>query len=169
VSAKTGKLVTLGRVSGVYGVKGWLRIRSFTEPPANIGRYEGWLLCGRGPPEPVDVEGVAVREGRVTAKLRGIDDRDEARRLIGAEIAVERSRLPALEPGEYYWTDLEGLEVRTVAGQRLGTVDYLIATGANDVLVLDDGRTLIPFVIDSVVKQVDLDGGVIEVDWIAEG
>jgi 16S rRNA processing protein RimM len=168
VSAKTGKLVTVGRVSGVHGVKGWLKIRSFTEPPANITSFEEWLLRRGGAIERLEVEATSVAAGRVAAKLRGIDDRDAARTWIGAEIAVERSRLPPPGPDEYYWTDLEGLEVRTVEGERLGAVDHLIATGANDVLVLDEGGRLIPFVLGSVVRSVDVGAGVIVVDWSAE-
>ena len=85
---------------------------------------------------------------------------------MGREIAVERDQLPELANDEYYWTDLEGLQVRTCAGVTLGRVDHLLATGANDVLVVQGEREhLIPFVLGSVVKAVHLSDGWMEVDW----
>ncbi len=100
------------------------------------------------------------------AKLRGLDDREEARKLIGADIVVERGELPECAPGEYYWTDLEGLEVRTLEGQVLGTVDHLIATAGHDVMVLGGTpQRLIPFVHGQVIREVDLEAGRIVADW----
>jgi 16S rRNA processing protein RimM len=105
----------------------------------------------------------------VIAKLRASDDRDAAYALIGGEIAVPRDRLAPLPPGEYYWTDLEGLEVRTLEGVSLGRVDHLLATGAHDVLVLDgEPARLIPFVPGAVVRSVDLANGLIVADWSPE-
>ena len=99
--------------------------------------------------------------------LRDYTDRDQARSLIGLEIAVPRAELPAPEEGEYYWADLVGLKVETTEGQILGTVDHLIETGANDVLVVhgEDRERLIPFVADQVIRRVDLAAGLIQVDW----
>jgi 16S rRNA processing protein RimM len=171
VSAKTHKLVTLGRISGVFGVKGWVKIHSYTEPRDNIVGFDVWLLQQRGVEAPVQVE---VEDGRshggnVVAKLRGVDDRDRASALVGSEVAVERERLPQCAPGEYYWTDLEGLEVRTLDGTSLGTVDHLITTGSHDVLVLrGESQRLIPFVPERVIRSVDLDNGVIVADWSPE-
>lgn len=166
---RSTKFVTLGRVSGVFGVKGWLKIESYTEPPENIGRYAGWTLRLRGVERPVAVERAQAHGPKVVAKLAGFDDRDKAAEWIGAEIVVERSALPPLGAGEFYWTDLEGLEVRTPAGESLGTVDHLMATGGNDVLVLR-GTTerLVPFVLGDVIKRVDLEQGLIEADWPAD-
>jgi 16S rRNA processing protein RimM len=95
-----------------------------------------------------------------------LDDRDLAREWVGAEIVIERERLPAVAADEFYWADLEGLEVRTEAGEVLGKVDHLLATGAHDVLVLGGStERLIPFVVGSVVKRVDLGARLIVVDW----
>jgi len=169
VSAKTSKLVTLGRVSGVYGVKGWIKVHSYTEPRDNIVGFGVWILRRDGQERTMEVELGRVHGGGVVAKLRGVEDRDEAAQWVGADIAVERSRLPACAPGEYYWTDLEGLEVRTVEGEVLGRVDHLLATGSNDVLVLGgDDRRMIPFVMGEVIRAVDLESGVIVADWPAD-
>lgn len=169
MSAKTTKLVTLGRISGLFGVKGWVKVRSYTEPPANLARFGVWIVRGRGADREVQVEDARSHGANVVAKLRGVDDREVAREWIGADVAVARDALPACAPGEYYWTDLEGLEVRTVGGDVLGTVDSLLATGGHDVLVLDgQPARLIPFVLGSVIRDVDLRAGVIVADWSPE-
>jgi 16S rRNA processing protein RimM len=163
------KWVTLGRVSGVFGVRGWLKVRSYTDPVDNIARFGVWMLRRNGAERAFDVEDGHGHGGAVIAKLRGLDDRDSAGEWVGADIVVERERLPVPAANEFYWADLEGLEVRTTAGEVLGTVDHLLATGANDVLVLG-GPTerLIPFVVGPVVKQVDLAARLIVVDWSAD-
>ena len=160
------KWVILGRVSGVFGVKGWLKVQSYTEPRANIVGFGAWTLRMNGVDRAFEVEDGHGHAGSVVAKLHGIDDRDQAREWIGADIVVARERLPAIAEGELYWTDLEGLEVRTTTGIVLGKVDHLLATGGNDVLVLDSvPQRLIPFVVGAVVKEVDLAAGYIVVDW----
>lgn len=169
MSAKPHRLVTLGRISGVYGVRGWVKVHSYTEPRDNVVGFARWTLRTRAGESTVEVEDGRAQGANVVAKLRGVDDREAARELIGADIAVERSALPACEPGEYYWTDLEGLEVVTPAGDRLGTVDHLVATGGHDVLVLaGEPPRLIPFVHGTVIRGVDLAAGVIVADWSPE-
>jgi 16S rRNA processing protein RimM len=156
----------LGRVSGVFGVKGWLKVQSYTEPRDNIVGFGAWTLRMNGVDRAFEVEDGHSHAGSVVAKLHGIDDRDRARDLVGADIVVPRERLPATAADELYWTDLEGLEVRTTTGIVLGKVDHLLATGGNDVLVLDsEPERLIPFVVGAVVKEVDLGLGLIVVDW----
>jgi 16S rRNA processing protein RimM len=160
--------VPLGRISGVHGIKGWIKVHSYTEPRDNIAQFETWLIEQRNAIRRVEVEAGSSQGRNVIVKLRGVEDRDAAEELVGAEISVERAALPPCLPGEYYWTDLEGLSVRNGAGAVLGTVDHLITTGAHDVLVLaGDQRRLIPFVAGEVVKRVDLDAGVVVVDWDA--
>jgi 16S rRNA processing protein RimM len=165
VSARE-KWVILGRVSGVFGVKGWLKVQSYTQPRDNIVGFGAWTLRMNDVDHDFEVEDGHSHAGSVVAKLHGIDDREQAREWIGADIVVARERLPALEEGELYWTDLEGLEVRTTTGIVLGKVDHLLATGGNDVLVLDSvPQRLIPFVVGAVVREVDLEAGHIVVDW----
>jgi len=160
------KWVILGRVSGVFGVKGWLKVQSYTEPRDNIVGFGAWTLRMNGVDHAFEVEDGHSHAGSVVAKLHGVDDREQAREWIGADIVVARERLPAIAQGELYWTDLEGLEVRTTTGIVLGKVDHLLATGGNDVLVLDSvPQRLIPFVVGAVVKEVNLESGHIVVDW----
>lgn len=166
MGARRAKWVTLGRISGVFGVKGWLKVQSFTEPRDNIVRFGAWTLTTNGVERAFDLEDGHGHAGGVVVKLKGVDDRDRAREWVGADVVVPREHLPALGEGELYWADLEGLEVRTTTGVVLGRVDHLLATGANDVLVLDgQPQRLIPFVAGAVVKEVDLPGGSIVVDW----
>jgi 16S rRNA processing protein RimM len=166
VSAASTRWVTLGRVSGVFGVKGWLKIQSYTHPRSNIAGFGQWLLRAPHAERAFAVETAREHETGIVAKLRGLDDRDRARDWVGAAIVVERDRLPPVPAGEFYWTDLEGLEVRTTAGLTLGKVDHLLATGAHDVLVVrGDQERLIPFVTGAVVERVDLAAGLIVVNW----
>lgn len=158
--------VLLGRIVGVFGVEGWVKLHSFTEPRENIFRYKPWTLRGPAGESTVDTpQGRAQGKG-VVARLSGIDDRDAAAALVGTEIWVPREALPRPRQGEYYWTDLEGMAVRTVEGVDLGRVSHLFATGANDVMVVQgDRERLIPFVVGLQVVAVDVDARCIEVDW----
>lgn len=160
------RLIKLGKVVGVHGVRGELKIESHTDPRDRLFRYQPWTL--RHARSERSVDGVRGHDnGRnVLAVFPGVGDRDQAQALIGAEIWVPRSVLPPAAPGEYYWVDLEGLPVRTVDGVELGTVSHMLETGANDVIVVHGERErLIPFLKESVVRSVDVDGGGIVVDW----
>ena len=166
--ARAGKSpVVLGRVSGLYGVKGWVKIHSYTDPRESILRYTNWLI---------DVDdrwlSVNVAESRphgktLIARFDGVEDRDDAAAYVNADVGVDRGELPETGEDEYYWSDLEGLRVKRQDGRLIGRVAYLLETGANDVLVVRDGddEVLIPFVTGDVIKGVDLAGGVISVDW----
>ena len=158
--------VVLGRIVGVFGVRGWVKVYSYTDPREAVLHYEGWLLKRNGNWEPAEVaEG--QRHGKsVIARLQGVDDRDTAEALRGTEIGVTREALPKPEEGQYYWSDLEGLTVVHRDGTELGEVDYLLETGARDVMVVRGERErLIPFAMNEVVLDVDLDAARITVDW----
>jgi 16S rRNA processing protein RimM len=170
VSGAGEKLVLLGRIVGVHGVRGELKLESYTEPRMQIFSYQPWLLRSASGEKTIEgCRGRAQGKGLV-AELPGIADRDAAATLAGTEIWVMRSVLPAPKPGEYYWSDLEGLEVVTVEGVSLGKVSHLVATGANDVLVVKDAKRerLIPFLVDQFVMKVDFDDGRMTVDWDPE-
>ena len=156
--------VILGKIVGIYGVKGWIKIHSWTQPKAGILSYTPWALALNGETSPRDVEDGRAHGRGLIAKLHGVDDRDSARALLGATIAVPRSTLPSSD--DYYWADIVGLRVEPLHGTDLGTVETLIETGANDVLVVQgDRERLIPFLHEKVVREVSLDRGRIRVDW----
>jgi len=163
-----GTWVVLGRIAGVYGVRGWLRIFSHTEPRTGILSYPVWWLGEADDRrEHVLVEGRAHGQG-VVAQLGGITDRDQALALIGTEIAVPRSELAESEG--HYWADLVGLAVRNREGVELGRISGHIDTGAHDVMVVDDGarERLIPWVPGRTVVEVDEGEGWVQVDWHPE-
>lgn len=148
-------------------MRGEVKLESYTEPRMQIFSYQPWLLkSASGENEIGGCRGRTQGKG-IVATLPDIDDRDVAARWVGSEIWVRRSALPRSTQDEYYWADLEGLEVVTVEGAMLGKVSHMVATGANDVLVASDGKRerLIPFVLGDYVKEVDFDGGRITVDW----
>ena len=162
----TTQPVILGRIVGLFGVRGWVKVHSYTEPREALLDYRDWLLNRDGEWQPVGLaEG--KRHGKsVIARIAGIEDRDGAAELLGSDIAVNRDALPEAGEGRYYWADLEGLTVVHRDGTELGKVAYLMATGANDVLVVDGAaERLIPFVPGTVILDVDLAEGVIRVDW----
>lgn len=161
-----GKLVVLGRVSGIYGVRGWVRVFSDTDPRESILSYRPWFLRRAGNWESMDIaEGRRHGKG-VVARLEGVDDREAARALLGREIAVHRDQLGVTGPGEYFWADLEGLEVVTTGGRTLGVVDHLFETGANDVMVVKgDRERLVPFSEPEPVREVNFEDRRILVDW----
>lgn len=158
--------VLLGRVSGLYGVQGWVRVHSHTQPRESILGYTPWHILRGGVWEERGVLAGRRHGKTVVARLDGCEDRDMARELIGAEVYVPRQALGSPGEGEYFWADLVGLRVVTTGGADLGRVDALMETGANDVLVVKgDRERLVPFLVEQVVKAVDLDAGSIEVDW----
>ncbi len=157
--------IAVGRVVGLFGVKGWVKIHSYTRPRDAIFHYRPWHLLVGGVARTVEVlEGRQQGKGLV-ALVAGCGDRDTAAALIDAEIAIDVSQLPARNEGEYFWADLEGLQVVNHDGVDLGRVSHLFETGANDVMVVKGERErLIPFRAP-VVKDVDLDTGVVHVEW----
>jgi 16S rRNA processing protein RimM len=159
-------IVLVGQVSGLFGVKGWVKVYSYTEPRENIVKYSPWLLkTDKGWTEIKLVQGKRQGKG-VIASLQGYADPDSSSRLIGCNIGLRRDQLPELGSDEYYWNDLIGLQVINQDGFELGRVERLIETGSNDVLVLQgDRERLVPYIKGQVIKHIDLDQKIIQVDW----
>jgi 16S rRNA processing protein RimM len=158
--------VILGKIGGLYGVRGWLRLWSFTEPLENLLDYREVELRRQGHWQPAKLAEGRRHGGGLVGRFDGVTDRDAAAMLVGAEIAVDRQRLPEPPEGEYYWADLVGLEVVTADGVELGRVEQMMATGANDVMVVvGDRQRLVPFLPGRFVNDVDLAGGRVIVDW----
>ena len=166
MAASEHRRIVLGSIGGPYGTRGWVKIQSGTESPEDILRYSPWQVGRDG-----HWSRIGVAEGRpqgrgVVARLDGCHDRGDASDYRGCEIAVERSRFPEVEEGEFYWADLVGLRVVTTAGVDLGEVGRMMETGANDVMVVrGDVERLIPFLDGTVVQSVEIAGGTIVVDW----
>lgn len=156
------KTIVLGRVVGVYGVRGWVKVFSETSPIENIFSYSPWLING------AEHQVLAwKRHGKgLVAQLDGYDDREQSRALSGKAILIRRDQLPPPSADEFYWADLQGLRVDTREGVVLGRVSHLIETGSNDVLVVRGARDrLLPFVWGQCVLDVDFEAGRVLVDW----
>lgn len=163
------ELVVVGRVTSVFGIKGWVKVASFTEPQDNLLDYGPWLLNEQGTWRAAEVAEITRRtgsKGGFVARFGDCRDRDAAAGYTGLDIAVPRTALPAAGADEYYWSDLTGCRVQTLSGEELGAVDRVFATGSNDVLVVKGGgrERLIPFT-SAAVPEVDLDARVMRVDW----
>lgn len=164
------RMITVGRLHGAFGVRGEVKLESFTDPLRAVAKYQPWILRNARGVERT-CEGVRVREGGkgLIATMPGIENKDAADALRGVDVLVPRSALPPPAAGEYYWVDLEGLRVVNVEGADFGTVSHLFSTGANDVLVAQGERErMIPFVQPDFIRSVDFDAGVVTVDWDAE-
>lgn len=164
-----GRRVLVGRIVGVHGVRGEVKLESYTEPRLAIFDYQPWLLeSGAGTFEELaGARGHAQGKG-IVAALPAVADRDAALARMGTRIWIARAALPELQPGEYYRADLEGLRVVNTAGDDFGRVSHLFGNGAHDVLVARDEaghERLIPYAPGVYVKSVDLDAGCITVDW----
>jgi len=173
--SKSGDLVTVGRITAVYGVRGWVKVHSYTEPMDNILQFDQWWLQGAKGWEPVQVDAGRQHGKGLVVHIEGVDDRDLAAGFCQRDIAISRDLMPELEEGEYYWHQLEGLRVisRFGGGEHdFGTVVRLMETGANDVLVVrgDAGgrERLIPYLPGEFITAIDLDAGVITVTWDPE-
>jgi len=161
------KYIIVGKIGAVYGLKGWLKIHSYTESGASILEYSPWYLSKNGQ----NFREIRVEEGKphgkgLIAKLDGMKTPEEARLFTGCKIYIDRAQLPQLEQDEYYWSDLEGLNVIDQNGNNLGKVIYLIETGANDVLVVKgEKERAIPYLPGKFITKVDLPNKQILVDW----
>ena len=169
----TENLIIVGKLGSSYGIRGWLRVFSFTEEPDSLFDYKPWYIQRAGKWQEVEVESFKPHNQDTIVKLKGIDDRDDANLLTNFEIYVNAQDLPDLDEGDFYWKDLIGCKVVTINGYDLGQVSDLMETGSNDVLVvkanLKDAfgakERLIPFVEEQFIKQVDLSTKQITVDW----
>jgi 16S rRNA processing protein RimM len=158
--------IYVGRISGVFGVKGWVKVFSFTDARENILNYSPWLLKKDSEARLVNVIDGNLQGKAVVALLEGVNDRDQAASLMGWDIFITPDQLPKVAKGEYYWSDLMGLNVETRLGVQLGTVDSLLETGANDVLIVKGERErAIPFLQGQTIIDIDLDIGRMVVDW----
>ena len=167
-------LIVLGKITSVHGVRGEVKIYSFTDPIDNLLGYPAWTLKRDGEVKQVELVSGRLQGKILVAKLKGLDDREVARTFAGFDICVPRALLPDLDDGEYYWHQLEGLKVIDLQGQLLGRLDHLLETGSNDVMVvkpcpgsLDDRERLLPYT-EQCVQQVDLAAGEMRVDWDAD-
>jgi 16S rRNA processing protein RimM len=168
MSQHEDELICVGHILGAQGIKGWVRVFSNTSPRENIVNYSPWFIELGQELKSVDVSG-RLQGRNVIARLEGIEDRSQAEALTGCRILIDPAQLPRLPAGDYYWSDLIGLKVETLQGEPLGVVASMLETGADDVMVLSgDRERLIPFVMDDIVREVDLARQRLIVDWLPD-
>lgn len=160
-----------GKITGIHGLKGWVKVFSDTDPREGIADYSPWFLqlpnVNAGQWREIRVEAGRPQAKTVIAKLEGYDNANDAMELVGARIAINADQLKPLNRDEYYWRELIGLRVINQQDVELGVVEKLFETGANDVLVVktDSQERLIPWTLGHAVLEVDLEQGIIRVDW----
>lgn len=156
--------VIIGRFGHTHGIKGWLKVNSFTSPLSNILQYTPWQVEHNGQWHVIKIT-TQTQNQNILAKIEGCDDPESARAYTNLAIGIEHDQLPKLTDNEYYWTDLIGLRVVNQDNIELGIVDHLLETGSNDVLVIRGNRQrLLPYT-DAVIKSIDTNQGLITVDW----
>lgn len=162
------KNVVLGRISAPFGVRGWVKIQLFTQNPEHLLERSNWSLGRDDKWREFEVVQAQPHGNSLIAELAGVESREAAAQLKGMQVAVERASLPPAEENEFYWADLIGLAVRNRQGESYGEIADMLATGANDVMVVRGERErLIPFV-GHVVDSIDLDARSVIVDWPAD-
>ena len=165
--------LVVGKIGAPHGIKGWVRINSYTDESDGIFDFSPWLLTVQGQLKEYKVADWKHQNKSFIAKLEGVENRTDVELLKNAEISIYEQQLPELEGDDFYWRDLVGLKVVTESGYDLGKVEQLFETGANDVLLVKANvkdafgakQRMIPYLYDQVIKQVDLDAKVITVDW----
>ena len=164
--------ICLGSITGSHGIKGWLKVYSYTDPVEAIFDYSPWILRKGDSEQRIVVKKGQLHAKKLVANLAGVDTRNQADELAGFEIYIAKAALPELDEGDFYWFQLVGLDVVNRDGQGLGKVGHMMETGANDVMVvrptdesIDNEERLIPYVDGEVVLKVDREAREILVDW----
>lgn len=173
--AEESTKILAGKISAAYGIKGWVKVYSYTDPIEHILSYAPWLLKRRSTEKLLKLDNGKTHGKGIVVLPEGFQDRNQAEELIGYEIWVDKHALPKLDQDDYYWHQLKGLAVINEADECLGVIDQMLETGANDVIVvsptkdsIDDQERLIPWVEPEFIRQVDLANEKILVTWSAE-
>jgi len=169
--SRASDTIVIGKIGAPYGVKGWVKITTYTDETEGVFSYSPWLL-GEAEKE-VTVDVWRTHNKGVVAKLIGVESRDDAESIKNLDISIKAEQLPQLTDDEYYWRDLVGMQVVTEAGYDLGAVKELFETGSNDVMLIranpndafGQKERMVPFLFDQVIKQVDMQARTIKVDW----
>lgn len=165
-------LFIIGKIGAAHGIIGMLKLFSFTENKSDIFKYHPWFIKNNNQWIILDLEYKKNNKHFFFIKIKNINNRNEAQKLTNCHIMIEKKRLPELKKNEYYWNDLLHCTVLSVTGFNIGTIDNLIRTKSNDVLVIKNYKKnmknteiLIPFLEEKIIKHVDIINKTIIVDW----
>ena len=164
------RAIEVGRLGAAHGVRGWLRVQSYTDPPQRLFEWSTWQLQAQSKDKIGAIREVKLLEARPQgngwiARLQGVEERDAASRLTGQMILVEYEALPPTEGREHYRDDLVGFEVKNLDGVLLGAVDHYIDTPGNTVMVIQGEREHLVPVTREHLRSVDKDARSLVVDW----
>jgi 16S rRNA processing protein RimM len=162
---ENNKKLLVGKINGFFGLQGWVKVFSYTNPRTNILNYSPWSIKVDGNFQSIDITSGREQSKTIVAHIKGVDNREDSQRFIGQDIYINKEQLPELTQGEYYWHELIGFDVINKDEERLGTVDYFVETGANDVLVVKGKKEYwIPY-IEPFLVSIDSKNNKILVDW----
>ena len=155
----------IGKINGFFGVQGWVKIFSYTDPRKNILEYQPWYFIHNGAYKVIEITSGREQSKTIVAHVKGIVSRDQASQLIGKDLYIDKDQLPELDDDEHYWYELNEFRVINKNGIDLGVVNYLVDTGSNNILVTKGEKEhWIPY-IEPYLVSVDKQNRVITVDW----
>lgn len=161
--------VIVGQFGKVHGIKGFITLHSFTEPRDNILEYKPWFMLLNKQWQPIDLSKIEVNNKHILVKVEGFTEREQASELTHVQVGIKKTQLPTLPKGEFYWNELIGMQVHNTEGTALGFVKEILATGANDVLIIEgERRYLVPYLLDLYIIAIDAEQRAITVDWDAD-
>ena len=159
------KKLLVGKINGFFGLQGWVKVFSYTNPRSNILNYSTWSIMFDDTFQAIDIIKGREQSKTIVAHLRGIDNREDSQKFIGKDVYIDKELLPELKEGEYYWHELIGFKVINKNQENLGVVDYFVETGANDVLVVRGKKEhWIPY-IEPFLISIDSQNKEILVEW----
>jgi 16S rRNA processing protein RimM len=165
VSVESTSLIEVGVVGAPFGVRGWVKVRSFTDPPDRLLTHRSLRLRLGGAWRSYSIEASGRSGGQLTVKLAGVEDRDGAQALRGAQVALLRSELPPRGRNEFYRADLIGCEVVNLKGARLGVVQHFVEIPAHALMVVRGEQEFWVPAVPEHVRRVDLEARRVVVDW----
>jgi len=165
VSGDSSGLIEVGIVGAPFGVRGWVKLRSYTEPPDRLLEHRSLQLRVGGAWRAYRIEASGRSGGQLTVKLDGVRDRDEAQALRGAAVGVPRSELPPRDAKDFYRADLIGCEVVNLAGVRLGVVAHFVEQPAHALMVVRGEQEYWVPAVPRHLRRVDLQARRVVVDW----
>jgi 16S rRNA processing protein RimM len=169
LKSEENQYIILGKLGAVYGIHGWLKINSFTDPVTNIFDYKIWYIKTSQEWQPLNIDKIDIKADKLLAHVVGYDTPEHAKQLTGLDISVHRSQLPSLPADEYYWHDLVGLSVYTLNNDYLGLVVRVINAPAHPLLEIKDQKEhLVPLIFKQFIKTVDLNNQTMIIDWDPE-
>ena len=131
--------IVIGKIISTHGIDGWIAIESYSYPREKINTYNTYLIIDEKH-LPITIEELKIMPRKIIIKLEGFNHISDSEKILGEKIYIKTSDLKKLEDGEYYWHDLEGLDVYTTKEHYLGKVDFIFNNGSNDIMAINSNN-----------------------------